>query len=161
MWDKEDKRDGRKWAVLPGAPLAFVKWNDSLRQANAPELRDAVQGMDDIEKFRGRVAHGINDDKFCIHPEVVDAVDEQHKTEQGQKARSFQAYPLVRVGGTRFAFGVLNIHCDQSVFLGKTSSVMTSRQRQQTFAAVITPIVFEIANGVSLWWELAKTDYVA
>jgi len=158
---REEKRDGRKWAVLPGAPLAFAKWNDTVRKSDAPELRDAVQGMDDIEKFGEHVAKGIGQDKFCIHSEVVDAINEYHKSERGQTVRSFQAFPLVRVDGTRTAFGVLNIDCDQPVFLGETSSVIDSRKRQQTFAAVITPIVFEIANAVSLWWELVKKDYGA
>jgi hypothetical protein len=141
-------KEGEQWTVLPGAPLAYVKWNSISRYSASPELRGAVQGMDNIANFGKLVKEGIGTDAFLIHKEVVAAIDRYHKSERGKNVTSFQAFPLVHTDGTQTAFGVLNIHCDQPVFLGETpagetSAVVTSRKRQQTFAAVITPIVFE------------------
>jgi hypothetical protein len=148
-------REGSLWTVLPGAPLAFTKWNDTEEKEN---FRDAVQGFDDIRDFRRLAKEGVGSEGFSLRPEVIKAVEDFYSASaSGQSIRSFQALPLLEASASRRAFGVLNVHCDQQVFLGPQSP-HEALQRQQIFAGIISPIVFELAALVKMWFKIVTTN---
>jgi hypothetical protein len=157
-------REGLRWNVLPGAPLAYAKWNhqiqssEALRQSAA--LRDAVQGLDDLRMIRQCNREGVNGEEFDISDHVLKALDSYYREHKfGRKVKSFQSFPLIASPDGR-AFGALNVHCDQATFLGPAGPQDAAR-RQQIFAGIVTPIVFQIASATLRWWELARDKHRA
>jgi hypothetical protein len=153
-----------RWTVLPGAPMAFIKWNHEVAKISADqnhlrlELRQAVQGIDDLRKLKDLIENGIAGEQFDLENHVLEEIEKFYNKE-GQKVRSFLAFPLVEGDGTLAAFGVLNIHCDMPIFLGEVSP-LEAKRRQQTFAGIVTPLVFDIASAVKQWWVVVKGKYV-
>lgn len=148
----EEVRDKRNqsWTILPGAPLAIVKWNHE--QTAVPQSADlckAVQGLDDMRNIKEIVSEGVGHETFDIERHVLDEVfDFYNKTDQ--KVRSFLSFPLVDDDGGLSAFGVLNVHSDLPHFLGNVPET-ESVKRQETFAGIITPLVFNVASAVKAW----------
>lgn len=141
-------RDRNFEELLPGAPRAFAKWQ---KTGEAMPLRAAVEGHDDILQMAK---------KEPLDPTVRTAIEDYYcLTEPGKKIRSFQSYPLMHLDGTAEAFGVLNIHCDHPIFLGEADGPV-AQKRQQTFAAFVSPIVFEIAGLVKMWLDQEKINYL-
>jgi hypothetical protein len=145
-----------RWLVLPGAPLAFAKWeiNRSSRTGNK-ELREAVHGIDNMSEFRSLVkGDGIHGEKFNLEDSLITKVEDYYvKSRPSQFVRSFQSFPLV--DNTGKAIGVLNVHCNHATLLGPVQT-NEAELRQATFAGIITPLVFEIANIVSLWKDAPR-----
>jgi hypothetical protein len=157
-------REGSRWNVLPGAPLAYAKWNHQIQSSEAlrksAALRDAAQGHDDLRRIRLCNQEGVNGEEFDIPDHVLRAVDSYHREHEfGKKVKSFQSFPLP-AGPDGLAFAVLNVHCDQTTFLGPAGP-LDAVKRQQIFASIITPLVFQIAGAVQKWWDLAKDNYCA
>jgi hypothetical protein len=152
-----------RWTVLPGAPMAFVRWNDAiLTSSNKPEfskleLRKAVQGVDDVRNLKELIANGLAGEQFEIDDCILEQVKQVYD-KKDHKVVSFLSFPLIEVEGSPVAFGVLNVHCDRKFFLGEVSPE-EARRRQQTFAGLVTPMVFDIGGAVKMWWVTARTKY--
>jgi hypothetical protein len=146
-----------QWIVMPGAPLAFAKWNLKLSKIETAELRYAAHGVDDIwslERYArekdGEETFLIDGEIFAIEQSVLKSLEHYYKAGQsGESVRSFQAFPLITSDGTKKAFGTLNIHCNQPGFLGATLS--DGRDRRLSFASVLSPFIFDIAMAVNRW----------
>jgi hypothetical protein len=148
----EEVRDKRNhsWTVLPGAPLAIVKWNRQITAVlKSADLQKAVQGLDDMRKIRELVSEGVGHETFDIERHVLDEISDFYN-KPDQKVRSFLSFPLVDDDGTLSAFGVLNVHSDLPNFLGNVPKT-ESLKRQETFAGIITPLVFNVASAVKAW----------
>jgi hypothetical protein len=135
------------WRVLPGAPFAYSKWERLRKTSNAEiELAQVMHGIDDMEGFR----EFLQAERFSLEDGQIDRIKAYYVgTVPGQNVKSFRSLPLI-ASDTR-AVGVLNVHCKEPAFLGKCSSAVEASHRQETFAAIITPLVFEIANLAVLW----------
>ena len=136
--------------IAPGAARAFVNWR--IEKAEAPTaLRHAIHGLDDI---RTMTRADLERDHCTLSEEVISKLHDFYRYNgPGGNIVSFQAYPLVLADQERTAIGVLNIHCDKPTFLGPVSPQEAIR-RQQSFAGMVTPLVFEIAAAASCWWEI-------
>ena len=127
-----------------------MRWNSYSRLLPALELRDAVQGMDDVLEIKQQIENGINGAAFDINDETVEKVAQYYLlSENGRQVRSFLAFPLVDAGSSPEAFGVVDIHCNLPLFLGDS-------RRQEIFANVVTPLVFDIALAVKYWLALTS-----
>lgn len=152
----QDFMKGDRWTVLPGAPVAFVKWNLD-REKDTANIRDASHGLDDIRQLRA-IVYKTEAPEYYIDPSVIDEIEKYYRdSDEGQRVRSFQSYPLVDVDKSRKAFGILNVHCDQPVLLG--GPPQEAYLRQETFAGVISPLVFDIAAVVKRWLEVTKGEF--
>jgi len=155
----EAAREERRWKVFPGAPLAFVKWGEIFSQDGA-DLREAVQGHDDLTRLSECNQEAVNGEEFEIPREALKATVEFYQSSRhGEQVKSFLSFPLA---DNKFGmpFAVLNLHCDRKVFLGVEGRDPADRQqRQQIFAGMITPVVFQLADVVKRWWEISKDKY--
>jgi hypothetical protein len=123
--DSVQKRQGR-WTLLPGGPRAFA--------------------TDDVDSYAD--THTLA--RFCAETgdflEVTRAELRTYFIEgPGTSVRSFISRPLV--SGER-RLGVLNLHSDTVNILGPAEG------RQQVFQAVLTPILLELADAVSVYCRL-------
>lgn len=123
--DAVQKRQGR-WTLLPGAPRAFA--------------------TDDVDSYAD--THTLA--RFCAETgdflEVTRAELHTYFTEgPGTSVRSFISRPLV---SAERRLGVLNLHSDTVNILGPAEG------RQQVFQAVLTPILLELADAVSVYCRL-------
>jgi hypothetical protein len=161
----ESCREGVRWTILPGAPLAFVRWNEfqtSSVTGKSASLLDAIQGYDDVSRLGKINTEGVNATQFDVSEHILRAICAYYEgTDFGRRVRSFISFHLpTPEGDGSKAFGVLNIHCDEATFLGPAGP-QDALNRQRTFAGIITPIVFAMAEIVYRWWQSAKKTYKA
>ncbi|MEQ1896660.1 MAG: hypothetical protein ABL971_04635 [Vicinamibacterales bacterium] len=118
----EAKSDGR-WNALPGAPRAFL-----------------------TEQFDGyKDAHSLGD--WCeksgnFLPSTVSQLREYFSDGDGSQIRSFVSRPLFNLDGT--AFGVLNLHSNQTHILGEED------ERLDDFFAMLTPLYLDLQSTAEL-----------
>jgi hypothetical protein len=117
---KEPKRDGR-WLTLPGAPYAY--------------LTDETAGYENTLSLADWVVT-----KGSFPPSVAEELKEYFTAGPGQQIKSFISTPLVTA--TKHKIGVLNIHADRASLLAPRA------EKQETFQALVTPILHDLADAV-------------
>ena len=125
----EAKRNGR-WAVLPGAPKAF--------------LTEDVDGYSDTSTLARWCK-----DKGDFQPSVIDEVRTYFSDGDGAQIRSFVSRPLIDVAKNKV--GVLNIQSNRIGILGDMD------ERLPVFQAMLTPILLELTEVLVELERLEKT----
>lgn len=125
----KDPKHGARWALLPGAPIAFVTGE-----------------IDGYADSRTLVSWCVEKGDFA--PSVVDAVAQYFEQGAGKDIRSFISRPLFSDDGR--PIGVLNLHADRTNILGPATD------RREIFQAVVTPLFLELGRAVSMLVELEK-----
>jgi hypothetical protein len=147
------KNNKDQWLIFPGAPQAFVEWNNQQATKNPVNLQNYANVLNDVTTLRQDTGHDL-------HGHIEGYENYYLHNAEGKRVRCFQSFPLVNVlDKTVKAFGAVNIHCDQKTFLGGNTSDITER-RQRLFAGLIAPIVFDISSVAHRWFEIAKGDYM-
>jgi hypothetical protein len=119
------KRDGR-WLTLPGAPYAYLS-DETAGYENTASLAEWVET------------------KGNFPPSVAAQLRDYFSAGPGGQIKSFISTPLVTARKRKI--GVLNIHADRPSLLARI-------EKQQTFQALLTPVLHDLGDTVEALIEL-------
>lgn len=136
---------GGEWGILPGAPLAF---RDGQRDPEAISFR-GIDDMRDVAAGGYKIESGILSELSAYYSERG----------EGCLVRSTLAIPLMRRRLSPEGKGVKSVFAVLNIWSGAPNMLGGSDRRRAIFAAVVVPLVNEIAWLGDVWAQKKGLTY--
>jgi hypothetical protein len=141
--------DGKRWRVLPGAPLCFVK----TIVARTPVL-------DAYADTRTLGAWCRKQQEFS--ESIAQQVEKYFSGPAGERVASFVCFPLVRLEDDGVPVAVLNVHANRPAILRQNQSTKTdsrqSTEPAERFRVLIGPLLTILVDLLNLLDSLEEDD---